>query len=96
VKADFDWARQIIDILSRLSGVLSDTVVSWESFNSPGEDIGYFRDISEPGQLSLRKIKSTFRELQGDEKRLDLLKSRCTEFSRAVSHTPFLLATVGL
>lgn len=88
-KADFDWARQATDLLSRLHGVLSDPIVSWKSFSSPEEDISYFRGISENAQLSLRAIKSIFRDLEGDEKRLDVLKSRCTAFSRAVSHMFF-------
>jgi hypothetical protein len=89
VKADFDWARQTTDILSRLHGVLSDIIVSWKSFSSPGEDISQFRGTSANTQLSLRAIRSIFRDLQGDEKRLDVLKSRCTAFSRAVSHVFF-------
>ena len=83
MRANFDWARQIIDILSPLHGVLSDTVASWKSF---GEDIGYFLGESKNAQNSLCRIRSTFRELQGYEKRLGLLQSRCTEFSKAVSY----------
>jgi hypothetical protein len=93
VKADFDWARQAIDILSRLHGVLSDTVVSWKSFSSPGEDISYFGGTSANAQLSLHAIRSIFRDLQGDERRLDVLKNRCTAFSRAVSRMFFPSAT---
>jgi hypothetical protein len=93
MKADFNWAHQTTDILSRIHGVLSDMVVSWKLFNSPGEDICYFGDTSASTQRSLRAIKSIFQELQGDEKRLDLLKCRCTEFSRAVSHILFPYAT---
>jgi hypothetical protein len=89
VKKDFDWALKAIDILRRLDGVLSHTVESWKSFNSPDEDIGYFRGICARAQRSLRAIRSSFRELQGDQKRLALLKSCCTDFSRAVSHIPF-------
>jgi hypothetical protein len=85
VIADFDWAHQVTDILSRLHGILSDTIVSWKSFSSPGEDVNHFGGTSANAQLSLRAIKSIFRDLKGDEKRLDVLKSRCTEFSRAVS-----------
>ena len=88
MKADFDWACQTMDILSRLHGVLSDTVASWKSFSSAEEDIDYFRGASMYTQLYLRAIGATFRELEGDEKRLDLLKSRCTEFSRVVSRIP--------
>lgn len=90
VKADFDWARQATDILSRLYGVLSDTIVSWKSFSSPGEDISYFDGTSANTQLSLRAIKSIFRDLQREEKRLDELKNRCTAFSEDVSHILFL------
>jgi hypothetical protein len=92
-KADFDWARQTTDVLSRLHGVLSDTIVSWKSFSSPGEDVSYFGGTSPNTQLSLRAIRSIFRDLQGDEKRLDVLKSRCTAFSRAVSRMFFLSTT---
>ena len=95
MKADFDWARQVTDILSRLHGVLSDTIMSWKSFSSPREDIGQFEGTSINTQLSLRAIKSIFRDLEGDEKRLDVLKSRCTQFSRAVSRISSLLLLVG-
>jgi hypothetical protein len=93
VKADFDWARQVTDILSRLHGVLSGTIVSWKSFNSPREDISHFGGTSTNAQLSLRAVRSKFRDLEGDEKRLDVLKSRCTAFSRAVSRMFFPSAT---
>jgi hypothetical protein len=89
VKADFDWARKVTDILSRLYGVLSDTIVSWKLFSSPGEDISCFDGTSANTQLSLRAIKSIFRDLQGHEKRLDELKNRCTAFSKAVSRILF-------
>jgi hypothetical protein len=89
VKADFDWACQTTDVLSRLYGVLSDTIVSWKSFSSPGEDLSYFGGTSTNAQLSLRAIRSIFRDLEGDEKRLGVLKSRCTEFLRAISRMFF-------
>jgi hypothetical protein len=85
VKADFDWVRQASDILSRLHGVLSGTILSWKSFSSPGKDISHFGGTSAKTQHSLRAIRSIFRDLEGDEKRLGVLKSRCTAFSRAVS-----------
>lgn len=96
VKADFDWAHQISDILSQLHSVLSGTIAAWKLFNPPREDIGdigYFRGVSTNAQLSLCEIGFIFRQLQGDEKRLGLLRSRCTEFSRAVSYITFLSAT---
>ena len=66
----------------------------WKSFSSPEEDIGYFEGTVENAQLSLRVIGLIFRDLQGDEKRLDVLKSRCTVFARAVSsYILFLSAT---
>jgi hypothetical protein len=89
VKKDFDWALKIIDMLHRLDGVLSYTIESWKSFNSPDEDIGYFQDISVPARRSLLAVRSSFRELEGDQKRLALLKICCTNFSRAVSHILF-------
>jgi hypothetical protein len=90
VKKDFDWALKIIVILRRLDDVLSHTTESWKSFDSPDGDIGYFRGIAISGQRSLSAIRSSFRELQGDQKKLVLLKSCYTDFSRAVSHIPFL------
>ena len=96
VKADFDWASQATDVLSRLQGVLSKTIMSWKSFSSTGGDICYFEGTSLNTHLSLRSIKSIFRELEGDEKALDVLKSRCTAFSRAVSSISFLSATCRL
>jgi hypothetical protein len=99
VKADFDWAHQTSDILSQLHSGLSGTIAAWKLFNSPGDDIGnngYFQGISKNAQLSLRAIGSIFGELEDDERKLDLLKRRCTEFSRAVSNIPFLSATKRL
>jgi hypothetical protein len=100
VKADFNWARQAGDILSRLHGVLSDTIQSWKSFSSPGGDISHFGGTSAKTQHSLRAIRSIFRDLEGDEKRLGVLKSRCTAFSRAVSRMfppiRYSLGTVAL
>jgi hypothetical protein len=89
-KKDFDWALKIIVILRRLNDVLSHTIDSWKSFDSPDEDIGYFRGISVPAQRSLSAIRSSFRELHGDQKKLVLLKSCYTDFSRAASHIPIL------
>jgi hypothetical protein len=86
VKADFDWACQTTDVLSRLYSVLSDTVVWWKSFSSPGGGISYFGGTSTNTQLSLRAIRSIFQDLEGDKKRLGVLKSRCAVFSRTVSH----------
>jgi hypothetical protein len=96
VKADFDWAHQISDILSQLHSVLSGTIAAWKLFNPPRgdiEDTGYFRGVSTNAQLSLCEIGLIFRQLEGDEKRLALLRSRCTEFSRAVSYIPILSTT---
>jgi hypothetical protein len=94
-KADFDWACQVTDILSRLHSVLSDTIVWWKSFSSPREDISYFGGTSANAQRFLRAIRSIFRDLEGDEKRLGVLKSRCTEFLRAVSRMFFHPLLVG-
>jgi hypothetical protein len=96
VKADFDWARQVSDILRRLHGVLSDTIMSWKAFSSLGEDIDQFAGTSINTRLSLRAIRSIFRDLEGDEKRLDVLKSGCSAFLRAVSRISFPSATCRL
>src|SRR5947207_14845000 len=93
IKEAFDWTLQTMDLLRRLDGVLSDTVEAWQSFNSPGEDIGYFRDtdaaaISPNARRSLHAIKATFRQLQGSQKKMASLNKCCSDFSRAVSqHT---------
>lgn len=96
VKKDFDWPLKIIVILRRLDEVLSHTIDSWKSFDSPDEDIGFFRGVSIPAQRSLQAIRATFRELRGDQKKLILLKSCYTDFSRAVCHIPFLFPDTRL
>jgi hypothetical protein len=70
--------------------------MSWKSFSSPGEDISQFAGTSINTQLSLRAIRLIFRDLEKDEKRLDVLKSRCTAFSKAVSRISFSSATLRL
>jgi hypothetical protein len=95
VKKDFDWALKIIIILRRLDGVLSHTIDSWKSFDSPDGDICFFRGVSVPAQRSLHAITASFRELQGDQKKLILLKSCYTDFSRAVSHISFQFLILG-
>lgn len=96
VKKDFDWALKIIVLLRRLDEVLSHTIDSWKSFDSPDEDIGFFRGVSIPAQRSLHAIRATFRELQGDQKKLILLKSCYTDFSRAVGHIPFIFPDIKI
>jgi hypothetical protein len=90
VKEAFDWAIQTMGLLRRLDGVLSNTVEAWKSFNSPGEDIGYFRDtdraaISPNARRSLHAIKAVFRQLEGYQKKMALLNKCCSDFSNAVS-----------
>src|SRR5271155_3925789 len=83
MKEAFDWTLQTMGLLRRLDGVLSDTVEAWKSFNSPGEDIGYFRDtdaaaISPNARRSLHAIKAIF-QLQGSQKKMALLNKRCSD-----------------
>jgi hypothetical protein len=90
MKEAFDWTLQTMDLLRRLDGVLSDTVEAWKSFNSPSEDIGYFRDtdraaISPNARRSLHAIKAIFRQLEGHQKKMVLLNKCCSDFSGAVS-----------
>jgi hypothetical protein len=85
MKESFDWAFKTMDLLERLDGVLCDTVEAWESFNSPDQDRGYFGDISPYAHRSLCAIKVIFRQLQGNQRSLSLLKNRCSKFSKAVS-----------
>ena len=90
MKEAFDWTLQTMGLLRRLDGVLSDTVEAWKSFNSPGGDIGYFRDtdiaaISPNARRSLHAIKAIFRQLEGNQKKMVLLNKCCSDFSRAVS-----------
>jgi hypothetical protein len=89
VKKDFNWALKIIIILRRLDEVLSHIIDSWKSFDSPDGDIGFFQGVSIPAQRSLNAIRASFRELQRDQRKLFVLKSCYTDFSRAVSHIPF-------
>jgi hypothetical protein len=101
MKEAFDWTLQTMGLLRRLDGVLSDTVEAWKSFNSPGEDIGYFRDtdraaISPNARRSLHAIKAIFRQLQGHQKKMVLLNKCCSDFSRAVSRNALPFAHGGL
>jgi len=85
MKELFDWALKAINLLSRLSSILCDTVEAWKSFDSPEEDLRYFRDISPNAHRSLYAIKLIFRQLQSNQRRLFLLKDYCSKFSKAVS-----------
>ena len=101
MKEAFDWTLQTIGLLRRLDGVLSGTVEAWQSFNSPDEDIRYFREadsaaISPNACRSLHAIKAVFRQLQGNQKKMVLLNKCCSDFSRAVSWNPFQFAHSGL
>jgi hypothetical protein len=101
MKEAFDWTLQTMSLLRRLDGVLSDTVEAWKSFNSPGEDIDYFRDtdraaISPNARRSLHAIKAIFRQLQGNQKKMVLLNKCCSDFSKAVSRNALLFARGGL
>jgi hypothetical protein len=101
MKEAFDWTLQTMGLLRRLDGVLSDTVEAWKSFNSPGEDIGYFRDtdaaaISPNARRSLHAIKAIFRQLQGSQKKMALLNKCCSDFSTAVSRHAIPFAHGGL
>jgi hypothetical protein len=101
MKEAFDWTLQTMGLLRWLDGVLSDTVEAWKSFNSPDEDLGYFRDtdtaaISPNARRSLHAIKAIFRQLQGNQKKMVLLNKCCSDFSRAVSRNPFPFTNGGL
>ncbi|PSS22711.1 hypothetical protein M430DRAFT_16661 [Amorphotheca resinae ATCC 22711] len=85
IKKTFDWTQQIIELLSRVLGVLSGDIKCWERFKSPNGDIGYFSDIdSSPDashrrrtRLSLRAINETFETLEGLQQKLLLLDKSC-------------------
>ena len=101
IKEAFDWTLQTMDLLRRLDGVLSSTVEAWKSFNSPDEDIGYFRNtdaaaISPNARRSLHAIKAVFRQLEGSQKKMALLNKCCFDFSRAVSRRALPFAHGGL
>jgi hypothetical protein len=85
----FDWALKTMDLLRWLYGVICETVEAWLSFNSPDGDLAYFSDICPGAQRALHNIQLTFRQIQGSQKRLLLLKNSCSEFSRAVSQLLF-------
>jgi len=101
MKEAFDWTLQTMGLLRWLGGVLSDTVEACKSFNSSDGDVGYFRDtdaaaISPNARRSLHAIKAIFRQLQGNQKKMVLLNKCCSDFSRAVSRSPFTFAHDGL
>jgi hypothetical protein len=90
MKESFDWALKTLDIVHLLNGVLYDTVMAWKSFDSPGGDMDYFSDITPNARRSLCAIQGIFQKLEGRQRKLLLLKSNCSEFSRAVSQVPSL------
>jgi hypothetical protein len=81
----FEWARKTTDLLCQLDGVLCETIEAWLSFN---EDLAYFSDITPEAQRALRSIQKIFRQLQGSQKRLLLLKNYCSGFLSDVSQSP--------
>jgi hypothetical protein len=97
MKEAFDWTLQTMGLLRRLDGVLSDTVEAWKSFNAPHEGISYFQctdtaAISPDARRALCAITAIFRQLQGYQRRIALLNKSCSDYSKAVSCTPFLFA----
>jgi hypothetical protein len=84
---NFDWAFKTMELLRRFDEVLCGTVEVWRLFNSQDGDLDYFSDISPRAYLSLNALQSIFQELQGTQRRLFQLQSKCLNFSEAVSQT---------
>ena len=84
----FEWARKTMDLLCQLDSVLCDTVEAWLSFNSTDDDLAYFSDITPEAQRALRSIQKIFRQLQGSQRRLLLLKNYCSGFLSDVGQVP--------
>jgi hypothetical protein len=90
IKEAFDWTLQIMALLTRLYGTLSDMVKAWKSFYSLNGDIGYFGDTDEAGispnaHRSLHTIKAAFQQFQEFERKMLVLNRRCSEFQVNVS-----------
>ena len=81
----FEWACQTISLLRRLDSALCDTIEAWLSFNSPNDNLAYFSEISPESQRALYNIQLIFQQLQGNRRRLLLLKNYCLEFLSNVS-----------
>jgi hypothetical protein len=101
IKEVFNWTLKTMELLRRLDGVLSTTIEAWKSFNSPHEDIDYFREtdraaISSNARRSLHTIETIFRQLQEHQKKIFLLNTCCWDFSRAVSRKFSYLLIVDL
>jgi hypothetical protein len=100
VKETFDWTQQTIKLLSQLLGVISETITTWNRFNSSDKDIGSFSGINSSLvvsqfriPLSLCAIKKTFQTLKGLQQRFLLLDKSCRDKAQTVSKSYFLMFT---
>jgi hypothetical protein len=90
LNASFHWTLQRMDLLTKLTDVLSDTIRQWDIFISCDGD-GYLRDLDETTSAppeshhaiqSLRTINETFKRLEGNLTRLlSLERSLDRDFS---------------
>lgn len=83
-----DWTGRTINLLSDVAHDIQETCLVWDSFAAG--DIGYLRGnpVSEPtlhpAGRSLAAVEKSFMELRLLERRLEHMKSRCTEFAKTV------------
>jgi hypothetical protein len=90
LNASFHWTLQRMDLLTKLTDVLSDTISQWDIFISCDGD-SYLRDLNETTSAppkshhaiqSLRTINETFKRLEGNLTRLlSLERSLDRDFS---------------
>jgi hypothetical protein len=95
LKEAFDWALQLLNLLRRLGAVLLATVKAWQSFASPGGDIGYFHDPCVDAAVksksikardrSLQNIHAKFRRLEEYQGKITVLTKSCENYQETVS-----------
>jgi hypothetical protein len=98
MKAAFDWALQIMDLLQKPRHVLLATVEAWRVFSSEDGDIDYFFDDLEEDittdyiearrrrYLSMQNIKKMVCELREYHADMVALIEKCSNYKKAVSY----------
>jgi hypothetical protein len=93
VQKTFDWIQKTIELLSKLSNLLSETIKEWERFISHNGDVGYFYDYASSPNASQRNrsaqslacIKKRYDDLERLQRKLTFLETNCRDSSQAVS-----------
>jgi len=93
LEADYYWTQSALHVLEQSLEILSETIKSWEDFNSSGGDIAYFKSLppetKQGGECLANSLFwdlcETFRQLNGIKGQLLRLLKKCRQRANAVS-----------